>query len=284
MKNHSLVNYGILSSNEKKTWRYMLVKKFIIIILVVVNHTTALGHSGWGEHYADMIAVLGLEDSPKLKEWAKFISSDMIDKPNPFYNKFKEKHPGFQCKHRFLFHWGYNANPWNSVLESKTKRYCKDLEKTSHKRVCIEDTIALFKQELRQEQKRRNSLINKRTEDLFGFAHGGKDASFARFFASFAYNVHLIGDYTSDNTDLEGLQNLNEIIGLLVIELRNLDKVKSREVIRGISNMNKKYVGPQKKADALLKYLVQKVPLFLKEAQNGSIYRRIEKRGFKFRI
>lgn len=82
----------------------LLVKKFIIIfILVVVNHTTALGHSGWGEHYADMIAVLGLEDSPKLKEWAKFISSDMIDKPNPFYSKFKEKHPGFQCKHRFFF-------------------------------------------------------------------------------------------------------------------------------------------------------------------------------------
>ena len=42
-------------------------------------------------------------------------------------------------------------------------------------------------------------------------------------------------------------------------------------------------MGPQKKADVLLKYLKKEVPSFVKEAQNGSIYRRLGKKGVKFR-
>ena len=78
-------------------------------------------------------------------------------------------------------------------------------------------------------------------------------------------------------------KNLKDIIGLIVIELRDFDKVRSREVIKGITNINKRYVGPQKKADVLLKYLKKEVPSFVKEAQNGSIYRRLGKKGVKFR-
>lgn len=259
-------------------------KFFILIVLVILYSPQARCHSGWGEHYAGIIAVLGFENSPQLRNWAKFISSDMIDKHEPFYSKFKQKHPGFSCKHRLFFHWGYNAEPWNPFLEAKVKEYCNHMQSLNNKRIIsLNETIQQIKKELKDEQKRRNGLINKRTEDTFGFAHGGKDAKNARFFASFAYNVHLIGDYTSDNTDLEGLQKLEDIIGLIVIELREFDKVRSRDVIKGITSINRKYVGPQKKADALLKYLKQEVPSFVKEAQNGSIYRRLGKRGFKFR-
>ena len=263
----------------------MIRYKFLIfIVLVILYSPQARCHAGWGEHHADIIAVLGFEDSPQLRSWTKLISSDMIDKHEPFYSRFKQKHPGFRCKHRLFFHWGYNAEPWNPSLGAKVKEYCNRLQSQNKKRrISLNDTIKQFKEEIRGEQKRRNRLINEKTENTFGFGHGGKDAKNARFFASISYNVHLIGDYTSDNTDLEGLQNLKDIIGLIVIELRDFDKVRSREVIKGITNINKRYVGPQKKADVLLKYLKKEVPSFVKEAQNGSIYRRLGKKGVKFR-
>ncbi|CCZ12691.1 unknown [Prevotella sp. CAG:1092] len=208
----------------------------------------------------------------------------MIDKHEPFYSRFKQKHPGFRCKHRLFFHWGYNAEPWNPSLGAKVKEYCNRLQSQNKKRrISLNDTIKQFKEEIKCEQKRRNRLINKETENTFGFGHGGKEAKFASFFASFAYNVHLIGDYTSDNTDLEGLQKLENIIGLIVKDLQKIDYVRARDIKKGITNINKRYVGPQKKADVLLKYLKKEVPSFVKEAQNGYIYRRLGKKGFKFR-
>ena len=260
------------------------IKKISFFVLLSLSLCNLYAHSSFSEHGKDMLDVLGLKSSPALNEWTKFISSDMIDKTT-FYTVLKQRHPGFKCKHRLFFHWGYNARPWNPFLEKKVVSYCEQHQrKNKHKSVNIADTISLFQREIQQEQKRRNALINSKTEKLFGFAHGGKDASSARFFASMAYNIHLIGDYTSDNTDLEGVQNINEVIGLIVIELRNLDKVKSASVIKEITNINKRYANPQKKADALLPYFKKSIPAFVKGAQSGSIYRRLAKRGFKFKV
>ena len=40
-------------------------KFFILIVLVILYSPQARCHSGWGEHYADIIAVLGFENSPQ---------------------------------------------------------------------------------------------------------------------------------------------------------------------------------------------------------------------------
>lgn len=134
-------------------------KFFILIVLVILYSPQARCHSGWGEHYADIIAVLGFENSPQLRNWAKFISSDMIDKHEPFYSKFKQKHPGFSCKHRLFFHWGYNAEPWNPFLEAKVKEYCNHMQSLNNKRIIsLNETIQQIKKELKDEQKRRNCL------------------------------------------------------------------------------------------------------------------------------
>ena len=256
--------------------------KSSFLILFFCSHLTTLAHGSWTQHYDDIIAVFGLEGSPSLRGWVQFISSDMIDKKD-FYNELQRKHPGFTCKHRLLFHWGYDAVPWNKDLEKKVKDYCKVCKVFNEE--SIADTIRLFQYEIRSEQKRRNRLINQKTEDLFGFAHGGKDASYARFFASMAYNIHLLGDYTSDNTDLQGLQPLNKLLGSIITELRNFDKNQSEEFIQGINDINRKYadVEPQKKADALLKYFKESIPRFVQVANGGSIKRRLEYKGFKFR-
>lgn len=254
--------------------RRVLFKIVLLFFCSIVLAPHAFPHNGWEAHVNDMMAVFGFEENPQLREWMRFISSDMIDKVDPFYSKLKANHPGFACKHRMLFHWGYDAEPWSRSLEEKVKQYCEEYD------LNFESNLRIFKSEIKDEQKRRNRIINERTENLLGFAHGGKDASFAHFFASMAYNIHLIGDYTSDNSDLYGLQNISDIIGLIVIEIRSLDNSQAKGIIKGITKINNQYSNPQKKADILMAYLKAELPSFIKKAQNGSIYRRLQNKGF----
>ncbi|NDV56565.1 hypothetical protein [Bacteroides sp. 519] len=251
-----------------------IVHYLVIFAFLKINVADIYAHKKCAEHVDDMIAVFGFEENNKLKEWMQFISSDMIDKHEPFYSTLCNNHLGFKCKHRLLFHWAYNARPWSSELEKRIKKYCEEYD------LNVESNLRIFKSEIKSEQIKRNRKINEETEKMFGFAHGGRDAAYARFFASIAYNVHLIGDYTSDNTDLDGLQSLNEIISSIIIELRNLDNIKCKNIIRGITQINNCYSDSQKKADALMEYLKKNVPTFIKEAQNGSIKRRLSKHGF----
>ena len=98
-----------------------------------------------------------------------------------------------------------------------------------------------------------------------------------------AYNVHILGDYTSDNTVLSGLYAFDKLIGQFVDELRKLDYAKSKDVVRGITRINSKNIKVQEKADELMQYLKLRVPSFVKEARNGSFKRRLENRGFRLK-
>lgn len=42
----------------------------------------------------------------------------------------------------------------------------------------------------------------------------------------------------SDNRVLEGLEDFNNLVGQIVITFRNLDNIKSRELIKGITKIN----------------------------------------------
>lgn len=138
-------------------------------------------------------------------------------------------------------------------FRSRVIKYCNDYD------LNIESNLRVFKSEFKDEQKRRNRLVNQKTEELFGFASGGRDAQYANFFASMAYNIHLIGDYLSDyNSDLDGLQDINEIIGLIIIDIQRMDKKRGKALQKGITNINKRYSDPQKKADELMEYLKKK--------------------------
>ena len=248
--------------------------RYIAVLLFVLISIKSYSHSSWKQHADDMMSVFGFVENSELREWMRFISSDMIDKTD-FYEKLKNEHNGFGCKHRLLFHWGYNAEPWNRALEEKVKEYCENYD------LNIELNIRVFKSKIRDEQKRRNRIMNEKTETLFGFSHGGKDARYAQFFVSIAYNIHLIGDYTSDNTDLQGLQNLDDIIGLIISSIKSFDIKESKTIVNKITTVNKKYSNPQIKADELMLLLKKEMPDFIKKAENGSIRRRLEKKGFK---
>ena len=256
-----------------------MFQKLFFIFILFFNIQITIAHNGWEAHAEDMFAVLGFQENKELRNWMKFISSDMIDQHNhnEFYTKLTDKHKWFKCKHRLLFHWGYNSEPWSPFLEQKVKKY-SDYTALSN------DSIKfILKNDLRMEQKRRNHLMNNETESLFGFAHSGKDARYANFFISIAYNIHLLGDYTSDNTDLDGLVSFSSLMGSIITSIRNLDNNTSKQLIKALNFVHKKGRNEQEKADLVLYFLKQNLPEFIQKADNGSIKRRLQKKGFLFR-
>lgn len=255
-------------------------------MFVFFTYIGAYPHSG-EHHMFDMMAVLGLDvntsDRPnhkneKAKIWCKYITNDLIDNTS-FHDKLYEKY-GISFRgarlHRYLFHWGYDAVPWSSAIESKIKEQASKTKYTS------EYLIKEIRSDLKDEQKRRNKNLNTKTEELFGFAHGGKDGDYARFFASMAYNIHLLGDYESANTIFAGLCKLEDLVGMFVVEIRNFDNKNSKDIIKGITRINNTFNDDQQKADKMMAYLKINLPKFISNAQNGSIKRRLEKNGFLF--
>lgn len=249
-----------------------------------------MAHGSLQQHGEDIMAVLGFKICPenfklfvttapkKNNSWTKIISTDMID-DKVFHKKLEEIHPNFKIaspnRHRLLFHWPYNAIPWTPELERHIRTYCKTYHYDE------ESTIRTFKDEIKAEQARRNRKMVEVTEKVFGFAHGGRESDYTQFFVAMAYDVHLLGDQQPDNRVFAGVADVNNLIGQIILTLRLLDKVKCKPLEREITLINKKYTNPQEKADVLMKYLKQSVPSFIKEAQNGIIARRLEKRGFK---
>lgn len=261
----------------------------ITLCIVFVCSIDLLAHSGFIQHGEDIMAVLGLEHDTRLfnrskdtksnNSWVKFISSDMIDNTD-FHKELEKDYPGFSIKgpnrHRLLFHWAYDTEPWNEELEVLFREYCDITDRN------IESNIRILKAKIISEQKKRNRKVMNKTQEVFGFETGGKQGHvYTHFFASMAYNIHILGDYTSDNTVLDGLFGFDRLIGKIVSELRNLDYSNSKYIVSEITRINSQNIDVQKKADMLMDYLKQEVPGFIKKACNGSVKRKIEGQGFR---
>ena len=141
----------------------------------------------------------------------------------------------------------------------------------------------LEKEDFKKEQKRRNSEMNKRTENLFGFASGGKDAARANFFAAIVYDVHLLGDYTDDNRDFDGLVSFNRIIKDIVDRINRLNPSdpKGKVIVANLHRIerNSRLLRAEK-AQLVIDYLSKNLPDFIMTVEDGSIYRRLQKKGY----
>lgn len=264
---------------------YLQKKHFYILLWIVIGGycINTYGHPNKKIHVDEIRSALGF-DHPDIDGWLEYISSDMIDKPNPFYDQLKNKFPGFTCKHRCLFHWNYNGIPWTSGLENRVKAYTRLIYGYENYMSYFPQMKEAFLGELRKEQKRRNGLINRKTEYVFGFASGGMDASYANFFAAMAYDLHLLGDYTSiDNTDLNGLVDLNTLVNGIIVSINRLDPKQGKNLIKSIKRALATNKRVQLKADDIMEIIQKELPQFIKNAREGSIKRRLEKRGFKFK-
>lgn len=281
-------------------------KKIFILLLGIGFSSTLLAHKSSDMHVNDILEVFGFKDPEKrktprnklVKEWAIEISKKNIDEHEEFGNHLKNIFPGLtyqQGDHRFLFHWAYNDEPWTNDLEQKAKDVFNQHMYHNYYVKKYGDYYTFrneFKYELIVEQRKRNAAINKKTEETFGFAHGGIEARYANRFASMAYNMHLLGDYMSDNTVLYGLTNFNHLLDVICKDIKalgslgNTDKDidTAHKIINRIdlikSDINDSNIQP--KADETMLLLKQEFPSFLKNLSNGSIKQRCENRGFKF--
>ncbi len=262
----------------------MLRRVIIIISSIFLLPMSSWAHESWQQHAEDMYKVFGFERNEALTNWMKFVSSVLIDNynteyafsndeiPFDFYSYLQEKYPGFQCKHRLLFHWGYNSRPWSSYLQDKVNDYGWS-----------EEMIREFQADLIAEQKRRNRFANEYTENVFGFAHGGKEARIARVLISIAYDVHILGDYEPDNIDLDGLQDIGSVVGDIMNNLVALDNQQSsalRKQLRNVS-LSPKYE-LQEKATVLLNLLKNNFSIVLQKSDDGKIATHLKTRGFRF--
>lgn len=115
------------------------MKQLVIVFYIVFCcHIDILAHSGFIQHGEDIMAVLGLahdtrlfnrsKDTKNNSSWVKFISSDMIDNTD-FHKELEQDYPGFSIKspnrHRLLFHWAYDTEPWSDELEVLFREYCE---------------------------------------------------------------------------------------------------------------------------------------------------------------
>ncbi len=121
------------------------------------------------------------------------------------------------------------------------------------------------------------------TEKLFGFASSGKDASYANAMISIVYDVHLLGDYTPDNKDFDGVQDFSSVVGDLINAIRKIDEAQGKALVKSIQTASKQQQPVQQKAVAMLEILRQEMPEFLQKAQGGSLKRRLAKQGIIFK-
>ena len=258
---------------QRKTWLYCM-----LMVLAIIPQTLC-AHGSFDEHKKDMYRVLGFQEHPQITKWMEFISSEMIDKcfESEFYKNLQRKYPDFKCKHRLLYHWGYNEEPWNTPIELKVRDYA--IQKSLNQ----DSLVKVFKEDFKKEQKRRNSEMNKRTENLFGFASGGKDAARANFFAAIVYDVHLLGDYTDDNRDFDGLVSFNRIIKDIVDRINRLNPSdpKGKVIVANLHRIerNSRLLRAEK-AQLVIDYLSKNLPDFIMTVEDGSIYRRLQKKGY----
>lgn len=262
----------------------MLRKAIILIASIFMLHISSLAHESWQLHADDMYEVFGFERNEELTKWMKFVSSVLIDnnntdyafsndgKPFDFYSYLQEKYPGFQCKHRLLFHWGYNSRPWSSYLQDKVNDYGWS-----------DKMIRDFQADLIAEQKRRNGFANEYTENVFGFAHGGKEARIARVLISIAYDVHILGDYEPDNSDLDGLQDMGSVVGDIINNMTVLDKRQSSTLCKKLRMVSQSQEYElQEKSSILLGLLRDNFSFLLQNADDGKIAAHLNARGFRF--
>lgn len=261
----------------------------LVFLIIVCFNSNLYAHRSKDRHAVEMLNVLGLlpiKGSPVYK-WACYISSDMIDKAykSEFYKNLKSDFPGFACKHRLLFHWAYDGKPWNMDIEERVLEYCEKYDRNQ------ESLVRIFQSKFKDEQRRRNRHILLETCKIFGFAMGGKDRAYANSFAGIVYDTHIIGDYMTDNSDLDGLQKLSLVLRNLSNKVGAIDKTLSIPIKKKLlsfihkaemyESANNKQ-GVQNLADNVMSYIERSIPKLIRETQNGSIYRRLKSRNIAF--
>ena len=272
-----------------------ITRRIVIGLIAFAFSIPTDSHPKSWQHIAEMYSVLPFatdrdgnvvpENFP-IRIWLETITKDLIDEYNrvgikeyggrTFYEYLKDEFDfGLSSgNHRVLFHWGYNSKPWNKELDRYVIYKDWDIDK-----------INRFKEALIAEQRRRNSIANKETEKVFGFASGGEEARWANGLLAIVYDVHLLGDYTSaDNKNFRGVTEPSKVAGDIINSVRRIDgSIKSQRIVDSIRKKTSLYSDQHILASELILTLQEELPKFLMSAKGGELKRRFKNRGFKLK-
>lgn len=270
------------------------MKKFICILFGIITCCLTFAHKHDYQHVEEMYSVLPfatgrngewLSENMPIRKMLQNITQNLIDDYNKvvikeygnrtFYQYLKDE---FDYKlsfgdHRILFHWGFNAEPWNSELE----KFVQINEWTREK----EDA---FKLAIVSEQKRRNNIANKMAEEAFGFASRGEEARWANCLLAVVYDVHLLGDYVKgDNSNFKGVTPPSKVSGDIIDSIRRLDYRVGNNLIEKIKKTTIENKNEHELAAELIKLLQKEFPEFVLKSNNGALKNSFEKKGYKLR-
>ncbi|MGN1221337.1 MAG: hypothetical protein ACI4TU_10415 [Candidatus Cryptobacteroides sp.] len=269
-------------------------RTILCLLSILVSFPTYAHPNSW-QHIMEMYSVLPfatdkdgnvVQENFPIRIWLENITKNLIDDYNrveineyggcTFY-AYLQREFNFKLsfgEHRILFHWGYNAQPWNDSLEQYVISNNWDEEK-----------IARFKRAMVVEQRRRNRIANKEAEKVFNFASGGIEAQWANAILSIVYDVHLLGDYTlADNKNFKGVTEPSKVAQDILSSIRRLDRSKtSIKLIESIKQTISEYSDQHILAEKLIILLQKEMPRFILSAQDGSLKRRFEKLGYKLK-
>ena len=273
-------------SNKAKVCAIVTSQVFLYVLLP----QSVSAHGNGKTHVKEMYSVLpfavqengsATSENKPIADWLGMITSDLIDNywgkqyddygGKSFYDYLRDEFD-FHCKHRLLFHWGFNSRPWSEALEEKISGYdwYSDPE-----------TVTRFKQLFVTEQARRNRQANAVTEELFGLTSSGKEAAWANGIISVVYDVHLLGDWVpDDNSDFDGVTPPSKIVIDLVNAVRRIDPQKSKSIEKELIAVSKSATDENEMAVMLIAKLQTLFPDFLLESNDGALKRKFQAKGF----
>ena len=165
----------------------------LAIVLIVFSQVICFGHGSWLRHYEDIECILGGYGDAEFKAFFKELSSG-LDKT--IVDEFRAQGgiiPGGVGQHRILGHgWSLNNRIPKTVLDE------------------IERTNPGKSQVFIQIWRKHVTNINQKALELTGFREPLKKEASA--LASLMNDIHLLGDWEPDNTELGHLLDYRQII------------------------------------------------------------------------
>lgn len=238
---------------------------FISLALLLLPSRMEAKQFGKGKntgHEADMYAVLPFQKSAGISAWLESVHKTIDFPYNKYFDGLRDApHQKFswgKYGHRIFFHWGFNSEPWSPQIQEQIDKCGWDRE-----------TILSFRAKLTAEQAGRNRAIMKQTGILFHFGLSGQERAYANGLASIVSDVHLLGDFTTEN--IAPLPNLQYVINDIKTTLseRLSGDEQARRINRQLDATRTNYPDTKARAQAVLDILKKEFPRFLLTCNKG---------------
>ena len=187
-----------VSAFDRKSRSFLCFRGRHLTIVVLCCVLVLICSTAWGMpasgHIGEWNAACGIREASSksvvLPLW-EFLQNDVIDAEAGFRSQFwaeiRKDFPSFRpggYGHRIFFHWGFNADP---------RRY--EPLRIQVRNTLPENQQKAFYEKVLEEQKRRNRKVISMVGRTFGI-----EGEPARALATLIFDIHLLADYTTENT------------------------------------------------------------------------------------